>query len=273
VKAWLSFSSRGYLGKPNSFIIDLHKVGFYYLKKNFGEVHFLTDSFSRPYFDFIPWDSVSTALDQVPFGYSEVWSLSKLYAYREIAKQGQPFIHVDNDVVLWKGLPENLKEAGVFAQSWEHVGDFGYEPEKLFPNCPNLHVFGTTFSDLAANVGIFGGTNLEFIKDYAEAAIEFVLDPENKQFWQQYGGYSLSWCKAVLAEQWFLATYAKSRGVPITTLFKQWPTEEEAKRAKYTHLMAAKQDPKTRDRVHSLSRRIVRVGDQFCNLGFDNHHL
>lgn len=268
MKAYLSYSNRGYAGTPDSFLIDLHKIACFYLKKNFGNAYLITDSESGPFFSHLPWTSLTTELDAVPRTYPKVWSLSKLYAFREIAKQGEPFVHIDNDVILWEGLPEKLKDKAVFAQSWENVVGYKYEPEKFYENCPSRHVFITSAPLRAANVGIFGGTNTDFIGAYAEAAIAFVEDPANEWFWKRYSGYKSWWCKAVLAEQWFLSAFAESRGVKIETLFKDWPKPKEASEAKYTHLMAKKKDPLTRQKLTSKAAGIVSLGSDLVDLGF-----
>ena len=44
------------------------------------------------------------------------WAAGKLCAYRE---QTEPFVHIDNDVFLWKPLPEVVTSAPVFAQNPE----------------------------------------------------------------------------------------------------------------------------------------------------------
>jgi hypothetical protein len=268
VKAYLSYSNRGYAGTPDSFLIDLHKIAYFYLKKNFGNAHLLTDSESKPFLSHLPWTSLTTELDAVPRTYPQVWSLSKLYAFREIAKRGEPFVHIDNDVILWEGLPKKLKDKEVFAQSWENVVGYKYEPEKFYENCPSRHVFAHSAPPHAANVGIFGGTNTDFIGAYAEAAIAFVEDPVNEWFWKRYSGYKSWWCKAVLAEQWFLSAFAESRGVKIETLFEKWPKPEEALAAKYTHLMAKKADPEVRRRIRESANCIVHSGGDVLNLGF-----
>lgn len=265
MKPYLSYSSRGYRGVPNKFVLDMHKVCAFYLQKNYGEVHLLTDSFSLPYFSEIPWTSVTTELDCVPSDYPQVWSLSKLYAYLKITERGEPFVHVDNDVILWKRLPERLAQAGVFTQNPEPSGNYGCE--EFLRNCPHLHIFEKFRPDVAFNFGIFGGVDLDFIRGYAQSAIAFVLDPANAFFWKEYLMHW--WNKAVIAEQWFLGAYSFSKMYRVETLFEGWPSPEQASASHFTHLMGKKQCPKVRARLEWLSKRIVRAGDKLINLGFD----
>lgn len=268
MKPYLSYSCRGYEGCPTDFIIQLHKVNAFYLKKAFGEVHLITDSESKPHFEDIPWTSLTTHLDGVPWEYPQVWSLSKLFAFREIAKKGDPFIHIDNDAVLWKGLPTKLDGAEVFAQHPEEANPY-YETEKFLKLCPNKHMFENSTPAAAANCGVFGGTNLAFIHRYAQSSIDLVLDPANGWFWKTYDDISW-WRKAVIAEQWSLVACAEIEGVAIKYLFDGWPNEEEAKLHSYTHLMGLKKEDGTRRSVASMADRIVKLDGQLINLGFDH---
>lgn len=273
MKAYLSYSCLGYQGVPDSYMVGMHKISAYCLKKNFGEVHLITDSKSKPYFMDIPWTSVSTSLDQVPTDFPHVWSLSKLYAFREIASRGEPFIHTDNDAFLWKGLPERLRKAEVFGQHPENVVDYRYDPWKFYANCPNKHIFEVSCPPTAINVGIVGGTNVEFFKDYSKSAIAFVQDPANSKFWKEYNEYWATWCKAVLAEQWFLNAFALSRGIKVETLFSGWPTPEEVQKTYYTHLMGKKRWPNIRKIVNQMADRVVKIGNKLEDLGFGHEQL
>ncbi|NDA64046.1 MAG: hypothetical protein EBX50_18775 [Chitinophagia bacterium] len=256
------------VGTPSDLIIDLHKINCFYLKEKFGNVHLITDSESKPFFDHLPWTTLTTELDIVSRDYPQVWSLSKLYAFKHIANKEEPFIHIDNDVILWEGMPKELKDKEVFGQSWEDVDAYNYEPKKVYENCPNLHIFEKSNTTKAVNVGIFGGTNTQFIQNYAKAAIAFILDPANEYFWKKYSGYEMHWAKAVLAEQWFLAAFADYHKIKIHTLFNDWPTQEEAKEKKYTHLMIKKRDPEIIKKIKNLANQIISCNGELLNLGF-----
>ena len=272
IKVYLSYSCRGYKGIPSQFIINLHKISAYYLKKNFKNVNLITDSISKKYFENIPWDSITTELDIVPEDYPSVWSLSKLYAYKIITNKNEPFIHVDNDVILWKGLDDDFLKSEVFAQSPEDAATWLYEPEKLYNNCPNLYVLENRNFLSAYNVGIFGGTNIDFIKEYSEQSIKFVEDPNNKKFWQEYKGYANHWSKATTAEQWFLGALAEYNNIKVNTLFPKvaFPSPEEAKAKYYTHMMDKKRCHIEQEKINSLANRIVKIDNNLYNLGFDN---
>jgi hypothetical protein len=241
MEAYLSYSCKGYRKEPTEFIINLHKLCFFHLKKSFKNIHFITDSSSKKFFNGIPWTSVSTGLDIVPDDYPEVWSLSKLYAYKEICEKGKPFIHVDNDVILWKPLPKRITNSEVFVQCPEDTHKHKYELEKYKKYCSNKSIFkNLPLTNIGYNMGIFGGTNLKFINQYADQVLKIILDKSNENFWKEYNGYKNIWCKAVLAEQYFLYLFSIVKKQKITCLFSKWPEEQEAIEIGYTHLMMAK---------------------------------
>ena len=252
MKAYISFSSLGYQKEPSEFIVNLHKICAFYARKNFGEIHLITDTLSLQYFKNIKWDSVSTFLDDVPKDYPQVWSLSKLYAFNHIAQKKEPFIHIDYDVIIWTKLKDSFLNSEVFVQSPEDILGHVYEIEKFIVNCPNRHLLKSTMPGFSYNMGIFGGTNTDFIAKYSKEAIDFVLDRQNAFFWKKYDKYSKGWCKAVLAEQYFLTGAAEYYNQKVTPLFPKWPTEEMAAVAGYTHLMQAKNQSNTKIKLQML---------------------
>jgi len=258
IQAYLSFSSKGYHnGDIPEYLVDLHKLSAFYAKKHFGEVHLITDSYSKDFFKDISWTSVSTELDDVPTDYPEVWSLSKLYAYKEICKRGDPFIHIDNDAILWKPLPDRVINAEVFVQCPEDINKHGYEIDKFIEHCPYKQEFSSgPFIEYSYNLGIFGGKNLDFISQYADKALDFVLNKKNKFYWQKYKKYKNYWSKAVVAEQYFLAMMSAYYNQKVTCLFDKWPSEDEAESIGYSHVMGCKKDPNFQYKISHFSKSI-----------------
>jgi hypothetical protein len=254
---YMSYWSGGYQSIPSEMVINLHKLSAYFLKLNFGEVHFITDTQSAEYFKDIPWSSVSTELDEIDISYSPVWSLSKLYAYKTISQKGEPFVHVDYDVFLYKGLESRLLSADLFAQHPENAIHFFYEVDKFEKCCPNLHLIKDYKVEDAVNVGVLGGRDTEFLNVYASKAIEFILDPANKDFWLNYKTPKHNhWTKAVIAEQYYLAVMLKKYKKEIQFVFPNgWPTEEEAKEKNYIHLMCAKRRNDMEGKIKQLIKK------------------
>ena len=249
----MSYWSGGYTKVPNQFTVNMHKVCAYFLKQNFGEVHFITDDTSLPYFKDINFSSVAIEFNDLPKEYGETWSINKLLAYKLITKKGDPFVHVDYDVILWKGLEDRLKKADVFAQCEEKDHYHWYEIEKFKANCPNLHIAGKVDATDGINVGIIGGNDLEFLYNYSDSALELILDPKNKDFWLNYRGFSKSWHKAVISEQYYLAVCSKYYNKKVELLFPNgWPKDQEAEEKHYTHLMKSKDDANLRNKIQLM---------------------
>jgi hypothetical protein len=196
------------------------------------------------------------------------WTLGKLYAYRS---QRQPFIHIDNDVFLWKGLSRDIIKSPVFAQNPERFtfGEGAYRPD-LWEDAVKavdgaLPCEWTWYTHRRGSVaiccGIVGGCNSEFIAYYADRAIHMVQHGQNKRALAK--SIEKLGCN-ILVEQYFLAAcinYHRLRpdspflGIDIKYLFQ---SEEEiginAEKAGYTHLIAgAKRNVEIAER---LERRV-----------------
>lgn len=258
MKPYMSYWHGGYRKIPDQFTINMHKICAYFLKQNFGEVHFITDDTSLPYFKDINFSSVAIEFNDLPKEYGEVWSINKLLAYKLIAKKGDPFVHVDYDVILWKGLEDRLKKADVFAQNKEKESYSWYGMEKFKANCPNLHIVGKVDVKDAVNVGIIGGNDLEFLYNYSNSGLELILDPKNKDFWLNYGGFDYHWNKAVIAEQYYLAVCCKYYNKKVKMLFPNgWPNNQEALEKNYTHLMLGKNDPVIKKKIQLMVNKLA----------------
>lgn len=256
LKPYLSYWGYGYQNKPNQKIINYHKLAAKLALKNFGEVHFLTDHESFDYFKDIKWTSVEFILDDAPKQYSKVWSISKLYAYKYICMRGDPFIHLDYDVFIWEPLPESLTKSDVFAQCLELNMAERYDVQNVLKQCNNLHIFNYALPKDAINMGIFGGNDLDFIYKYSDSAINFVLDPDNFNFWEN-GKFIANADKACIAEQYYLIAFGEYNKKNIDFLFLNgWPTEQEAVEKNFTHLMHGKDydiiQQKTEELIKSL---------------------
>jgi hypothetical protein len=154
---------------------------------------------------------VSTSLNCLADADSGWWSMGKFHVYRE---QASPFIHLDNDVFLWKALPDELTAAQVFAQNPEEItfDQPYYQPamvEGALAAVPGtwLPAEWTWYRQqrkqhIAACCGILGGKNLDFLKHYAECAIRLLEHPCNRQ---AFATLSDRVEHMVLVEQWFLS--------------------------------------------------------------------
>lgn len=162
----------------------------------------------------LEYDDVSTELNALQSQDPDWWILGKLWAYRS---QSQPFIHVDNDVFLWKPLPTALNAAPVLAQNPEYFV-FGkplatcwwYRPEIFNHRVKSTNGwlpdewnwYFAKRRNLAYCCGIMGGAQVDFIRHYADMALRIAADPGNQAALALMDN-KLGDC--LLIEQYFLA--------------------------------------------------------------------
>lgn len=143
----------------------------------------------------LEFSEVYTSLNELKDHNADFWATGKLHTYRQ---QEEPFIHLDNDVFLWKQLPERLHNAEVIVQNPEYF-EYGsphtcYQPGKVNMSInaakgwmPEEWKWYTKMQGgKALNCGIFGGNRLDFIKYYADTAIRFIEDSKNEKAWKYY---------------------------------------------------------------------------------------
>lgn len=208
----------------------------------------------------LPFSEVKTDLNTLDNYDPEWWTLGKLYSYRA---QTQPFVHLDNDVFLWKSLPERIYQASVFAQNVEHFvhGDSWYQVDLWETAISSVRGWlpkeWTWYSKRrqseAACCGVFGGTRTDFISYYADNAIRVVNNRRNQPAWRLLSNRIQH---NILFEQYYLAAciayhsrvrYSSYKNLRVEYLF---PSEEAAfnetcaSHMGYTHLIAgSKSDP------------------------------
>jgi hypothetical protein len=138
----------------------------------------------------------------------EWWVLGKLTTY---AAQTEPFVHLDSDVFLWNPLPTEVTHAPIFAQNPEVFEREDTSFYRLTPFLKGIERhngwlprewlwYSQQGGNRALCCGIFGGQNLDFIRNYANCAIEVIYHPSNQAVWQTLGVRD-----NILVEQYFLA--------------------------------------------------------------------
>jgi hypothetical protein len=154
---------------------------------------------------------VSTALNALAGVDPEWWALGKLYTYQ---LQRAPFVHLDNDVFLWKPLPDRLTSAAVFAQNPEPFtpGHSYYQPaevewvlNRIVPGWLPAEWIWFRRSGRPQRgecCGIMGGNDLDFIQHYAGQALKFLAAPANQSGLRALGEKQLH---MLLLEQYLLA--------------------------------------------------------------------
>lgn len=254
MKAYYSYWSKGYRSKVDDFYLNMNKLSAHFAKKNYGEIHLVTDSEAvNDLKNIANWNSISTELDSLPEKYSHVWSLGKLLTFKIAAERKHHFIHIDADVIIWEKLPDFIDKADIFCQSRE-----GHVSEWQVINClyqlkNKYNILNEIKPYISPNCGIIGGKDLDFIKDYASTSIKMVTDSENEWFWANNHGQHFE--KAVLAEQYYLAICAERFNKYITYLLLDG-SEEECVQKKYTHLLGAKNDPLMKFKIKEALKKI-----------------
>lgn len=221
----------------------------------------------------LEFDSVSTELNVLENHDPNWWALGKIYTYR---LQTEPFIHIDSDAYLWKPLPVN-GETALFAQNPDYfvVGASYYMPERfeaVIRNIPGGWLpkewkwyRSSGYAQRTEWCGIFGGSQIDFIRYYANLAIELVEHPANQTAWLNL---SAAIERNILVEQYLLSAcveYYRNqadsayRELDIQYLFNSVDdafNPQKATEAGYTHLVAgAKQDQEIASKVE---RRVMK---------------
>ncbi|MBD1911929.1 MULTISPECIES: DUF6734 family protein [unclassified Leptolyngbya] len=225
----------------------------------------------------LQFDAVSTELNALHDQDPDWWVLGKLWAYRS---QSHPFIHVDSDVFLWKALPPDLATAPVLTQNPEYFV-FGehdatcwwYRPEIFDQRVRQTggwlpdewHAYLVQRSNRAYCCGIFGGTQVDFIRHYADLALQIATHPRNQAAFEHMDNKPGD---CLLIEQYFLAAcvnYHRQHpntpfpGVAMECLFatpESAFSEEQPQQLGYTHLIGnAKHDVAI---AHRLEQRVAR---------------
>jgi hypothetical protein len=216
---------------------------------------------------------VSTELDSIRKVDAGWWALGKLIAYE---LQDRPFVHLDTDVFLWKALPPSLLNAPVFAQCPEDHPPLAewcgpIEVEQAFArhgaSLPAEWEWSRSRSlnyYREANCGIVGGTRTDFLRYYANLAIDLILNPDHANAWRAFPnteGYNM------VVEQFLLQSCVEFhrsnpespfKGISIRYLFPSFADafdHEAAARVGFTHLLGdAKRDFIVAQRLEQRSR-------------------
>jgi hypothetical protein len=222
----------------------------------------------------LKFDQVFLSLNALKNHDPRWWCLGKIYTYR---LQNEPFIHLDNDVFLWKRLSPALERAAVIAQSPEYIstGAFFYRPEAVDYVIKGINdgwlprewEWYQTFGQHQRGecCGIFGGNAIGFITHYAGEAIKMIEHPQNKLGWPLLErGVN----RNVQVEQYLLSAcieYHRNRpespfhNVTIEYMFasdEDARNPEQAERAGYTHLLGnSKHDPELNQRLEARVKR------------------
>lgn len=129
----------------------------------------------------LPYSYANQMLNELDSENSRLWVLGKL---KTIEIQQEPFIHMDNDIYLWQKLHSSSKSKFLLAQNLLTV-PLPYlrslkEIHDNFQFIPNCLKITPTSNDTLANIGILGGNNNEFFKEYCNTAFQLLSKNKDK---------------------------------------------------------------------------------------------
>lgn len=130
----------------------------------------------------LPFTKVRVELDSLNTYPSDLWALAKIKAY---SLQDEPFLHIDSDAFIFEAFSEEFLQSDLVCQNAEILSP--YYPESWIKISAQLPYIPDALQGIgkkeieAYNMGIFGGHNLEFIKNYTDQVFSFV--DQNAAFW------------------------------------------------------------------------------------------
>jgi hypothetical protein len=298
---WSFWTKPYYAGRRSAWYSELHHwlawgLSVYAARRYYPETCLVTDDEgARILVDGLqlPFEHVSTALNELRDEDAGWWCLGKIEAYR---LQQQPFVHLDADVFFWEPLSPELEEADVFTQNPVPIfpGASLYRPDEFeqaigYPGAGWLPKEWLWYRRRAHQhsecCGVFGGTRIDFINDYAGAVLRLVTDEANR------AALDVMPAKAehmFLIEEYMLTCWVEYHqkqkrspyhGIEIKHLF---PTLEDAYKPEYaaaagfTHLAgSSKRDARTSRHLEQRVRQDLPNYYQRCtsySLSHANSH-
>lgn len=191
------------------------------LQQHFNNIELYTDTAGYQFLIErlgLPYKKVHAVLDDF-FCLPYHWALSKIKVY---SMQESPFVHVDGDVYLPNGLPDDLLAAKLIAQNKEFGTDYYRKMMDGILACQQIHVPAIAQEGISRksvpsyNMGLFGGTDLDFIHRYCIEAFKFI--DENHLNDPRYSHVATN-CN-VFVEQVLLAIMAEHEQREVRCLIK-----------------------------------------------------
>jgi len=191
----------------------------------------------------LPYSKVHVVLDELKAYDSALWALPKLKTYE---LQEEPFLHIDGDVFIWDEFPKELLSQELITQNLEITTDYyGKMWKDIYPHLqftpPEMEDYINGASNFACNMGIIGGTNLDFFHRYTKKSFEFV--DKNKAAWEKINGFNFN----IFFEQVLFYECAKKEQRKVSHLFQEISKDNE-----YVGLASFNQVPNEKTYLHLL---------------------
>lgn len=196
------------------------------LRKYYDDVELYTDS--RGYKLLI--EELHLPYSKVHVVYDESLCLPHHWAYakmRTYSMQEEPFVHVDGDVYMVKPFPDSFACASLVAQNRE-IGTVYYREmmnrilDKSEIRVPEHIVKGIKDDSIASyNMGVFGGTDIGFIRSYCQSAFDFMEENQMNDATKEHANVDCN----LLFEQVFFAAKADAEHREVSVLCR--PMQDE----------------------------------------------
>lgn len=165
----------------------------------------------------LPYTNVHIVLDELNVLPNDLWAMAKIKTY---SLQKEPFLHVDGDVFIFEPFPEKLLESHLIAQNQELTTKYYRDMwAKIHPHLEYLpqqmEDFHYERSNMAYNMGIIGGNDIEFIQNYCQLSLDFVY--KNEAIWNDINLFNFN----VFFEQVLFYEYAKSENRKVNVLIQE----------------------------------------------------
>jgi hypothetical protein len=248
MKIYHSFWEGGYRVMDHH-LYNMHKLSVLTALKNYGNIHLITTKTGKEFLKDLPYTSIEFFEDNINTDYWRIWAISKLYAYRQIIRKNEPFLHIDYDVFLFKKLPENILSGGTIFQNkeGEHCIRGSYDYDNFVNKCKYKPLFSKDVM-FAYNVGVFGGNNIDVLKFAVDNIFDLIFHEDNKDFFLK-DSLNISWAYSVLTEQLYLAMCLDHLGVKPSLIFPNDDFDRISKELGYTHLMGRKNEKEVTEKV------------------------
>ena len=264
------FSYHHILRAPTGAALACYRLAATLAKRYFPQVTMVTHEKFVHAFKDLPFTQIITDFGDLP--QYPLHNLAKLRTIQLAAEKGEPFVHIDGDVFLYKALPLEIQAAGVFAETTQPFVFFDFDIIPFVAQAPEQGPFAQPLATHQAyRCGIVGGHNTTFLHEWATAALTLALHPSNARYFSKFHTAKV-WnntlskkltaknrAPAWLIERYTLWRLAQDRNVKVDLLF---PTpyfdQERAKEIGYVHLGGLDKAPKyTKQLLATLQRDVI----------------
>jgi len=190
------------------------------LIKFYDHVELYTDDFGKDILINklqLPYTKVHVVLDELNDLPNDLWAMAKIKTY---SLQEKPFLHVDGDVFIFAPFPVDLLNSPLIVQNQEFTTKYYRDMwAKIHPHLKympkQMKNFHEESSNLAFNMGIIGGNDLDFFQSYCQCSMDFVN--KNKTVWNEISLQNFN----VFYEQVLLAEFSKEQNKKVDVYIQE----------------------------------------------------